>query len=87
MLFAAPIVALVALETAPVTAFIVEFAAEEATLESEFVTSPIVALVAFTIEFVWLVLNAFDNFSAKDAFGLPIDVLFARISLLFPSTR
>ncbi len=52
MLFAAPIVALVALETAPVTAFIVEFAALEATLESEFVTSPIVALVAFTIEFV-----------------------------------
>ncbi len=30
-------------------------------------------------------LNAFDNFSAMDAFGLPIDVLFARISLLFPS--
>ena len=30
-------------------------------------------------------LNAFDSFSAMDAFGLPIDVLFARISLLFPS--
>ena len=41
--------ALVALETAPVTAFIVEFAAVEATLEREFVTSPIVALVALAI--------------------------------------
>ena len=86
VLFAAPIVAFVALETAPVTAFIVEFAAVEAILERELVTSPIVSLVAFTTEFVWLVLNAFDNFSAKDAFGLPIGVLFARISLLFPNT-
>src|SRR4029079_4694256 len=85
VLFAAPIVALVALETAPVTAFIVEFAALEAILEREFVTSPIVALVVFIIEFDWLVLNAFDNFSAKDAFGFPIDVLFARLSLLFPN--
>ena len=42
------------------------------------------ALVAFTTEFVWLVLNAFDSFSAKMHSGYRL-VCCSRISLLFPS--
>ena len=48
-------------------------------VQSELVTAPIVALV-------WLGLDSPDILSDRDAFGLPIDVLFARISLLFPRT-